>query len=109
MKKAILMKASADPAADAEISWTADEDVIIHGLSFTLVTDGTGTPGPVHVVVDDGTTVYLDSPADSTQAISSTVKYVAYDGSVKTALGDGVRILAWPQGGLYLPKGHRIR
>lgn len=109
-KIAEIIKTSADPAAGSEIVFTADEDMIVQGLSVSLVTDATGTPR-VHLAADDGTAanIFYRAFAAAAQAISVTNTYVAFAGSQQRALTDAIAQLDFPTLGLKLRKGDRLR
>lgn len=70
----------ADPAAGAEISVTndAEEQWVILGISFTLVTDATVANRMVHLVFKEGSFVYAECIAGLAQGASLTRKYTCY-------------------------------
>jgi hypothetical protein len=105
-----IIKASADPAAGGEIVYTADEDMTIHSLTFTLTTSAIVNNRIVTLRADDGnpanTFFWVSSPAN--HAASTTLPYSAVEG-VPTATITGLILIALPALGLKLRKGDRLR
>jgi hypothetical protein len=106
----ILEKQSADPAAGQEFSFTADEDMIVWSLAFTLVTSAAAPVRIITLKADDGTDVYFRGVfAAAGQAANLTVNYSAWSGAGTS----GVSINAWtgqlPAGGLHMRKGDRLQ
>lgn len=106
---AALEKISADPAANNELIFTADENMIVRSLAFQLATDATAANRRVELVADDGADVFFRSPAISDQAASLTHDYSAWSGSPQMAVQDLTHLIGFPEGGIFLPKNGRIR
>lgn len=104
----ILEKLSADPAAGAEIIFTAAENMIVRSCSFLLVTDATVANRRVTLVADDGVDIFFQAIAAADQAASLTHRYSGFGGSAAAAAGL-VQTIQLPAGGLYLPSGGRLR
>lgn len=106
--RAEIIQAAADPAAGGEIVFTAPEDMIVHSIRFSLVTNATVANRVVALVADDGTNEFFRSIATATHPQSQNSQYSAYEGAVPTTFG-GLYVLALPDGGLQLRKGDRLR
>lgn len=102
--------AGADPAAGAEgIAYTvpAGQAWIVHSLNIQLVTDATVANRRIHLVVDDGSTIYGRWFASQVQAASLTQDYSI--GLVDTGVQDNINgslVVPLP---LRLGAGHRLR
>ncbi len=110
---ATLEKQSSDPAAGVEISFTADEDLIVHSLAFTLLTDATVANRFVSLVADDGAAsgadIFFRSEVSSALAASLQARYSAFSGSQKSGSAYWTPLFTWPAGGLRLRKNDRLR
>lgn len=105
----IMEKVSADPAANNEIVYTADENMIVKSVAFTLVSDATAANRTVTLIADDGTDIFFRTTGGSPQAASETWTYGAYQGCSRESVGVFHLNLGFPEGGLYLPAGSRLR
>lgn len=63
----------------------------------------------VVLVADDQTTTYFRLPALAAQTAGQVVHYDAFDGSSVSNSLAGDQLLDWPNGGLVLRQGHRLR
>jgi hypothetical protein len=103
-----LEKLSADPAANNEIVFTADEDMIIMSVHLTLVTDANAANRRVSLFADDGADIFFRVQAAADQAASLTHNYSAFEGAGgRSALT--THLLELPSGGLYQPAGGRLQ
>lgn len=97
--------ASADPAVAAELTYTADTDMVVCSLLFTLVTDANvANRFPTLVAKDaSGNEFWRSQISGAGQAASSTAKYTAWRGA---PLNQTQHVqFALPEGGLELPRG----
>lgn len=99
---------SADPAAGAEISYTADQDMIVHAVGFNLVTSATVANRFPGLVADDGgSNVFFETQTGSAETASATWRNYAFEGAPSSS--GNPRTFPLPAGGLRLKKGDRIR
>lgn len=98
-----IVKVAADPAAGGEILFTADEDMIVHSVYFSLTTSAVVANRTVMLLADDGTSTFFKSQASSSQAAGLTFNYCAFEGAPASGLN-----VALPSGGLRLRKGDRL-
>lgn len=103
--------AIAQPAAGAD--WTLTPTGLgawrILSLSGLLTTSAAVANRAVALVADDQTVTYFRTPASTVQAASLGIHYSAFDGG-SSGLTIGVdQALNWPNGGLVLYQGHRLR
>jgi hypothetical protein len=95
---------STDPAAGAEISWTATQDCIVHNMRFTLVTDATVANRVVAVRASDGTDLYFTTHSNTNHTAGATVVYTLFGGAaVVGSLTSGI-LFPLPAGGLRMRK-----
>lgn len=104
---------TADPAANTELQFVAPYDLVVHGLSFQLASDGTAATRVVSLVADDGADAWFYSVSPFGQTASQTTRYTAIEGIQHTQVtgfvSDGKTSFAFPQGGLQLRAGDRLR
>lgn len=99
------------PAAGAD--WTLTPTGLgawrILSLSGLLTTSAAVANRAVAITADDQTATYFRSPAASVQAASLGIHYSAFDGG-SGSLTIGVdQVVNWPEGGVVLYPGHRLR
>lgn len=99
---------TADPAAGADVSYTADDDMIVYSFVVPFVTSAVVANRRVRVVADDGADVFFRSPAVTTQAASLTRVYSGVTGSAPSADLDPDIVVGFPPEGLRLRKGDRF-
>lgn len=108
----LTLKQSADPAAGAEITFVADEDIIVHSVYVTLVTSATVANRRVHLIADDGANgannIFWRQPATVDITASLTEPITAFEGATSTAAA-GVLVLTLPVGGLRMRRNDRLR
>lgn len=97
-----------DPAAGAELVYTATSDLLIYALYGTLVTSATVANRRVHLVADDGANIYFRSPSGTDITASLTEPISAFSTATVAANG-GVITVPLPGLGLRLPTGYRLR
>lgn len=81
----------------------------ILSLTGLLSTSAAVANRAVVLTADDQTSTYLRVQAPSVQAASLAVHYNVMDGSSALALAGNDQTLDWPNGGLVLYEGHRLR
>lgn len=94
-----------------------DWSVTPHGLGRwrvlavvgTLTTSAVVANRGVQIVVDDQTTIYFRTPAGAVQINGTAVKYSAFDGGNVTGLIGANISIGWPNKGIIVPEGGRIR
>jgi hypothetical protein len=95
-----------DPAAGAELSWTATQDCIVHNIRFTLTTDATVASRIPVVRASDGTDIFFSVHSGTNHTASLAVPYSLFEGAV--VLGNIVpalgTVMPLPTGGLRLRK-----
>lgn len=102
----IAIKQSADPAAGAQISWTADENVIIRSVTFQLTTDANvATRGVILQARDAAGKTFFRTISQQTQAASVTQNYQGHEGLQHATPGSNWGLLPLPAGGLRLRTG----
>lgn len=100
-----VVKLTANPAAGNEILYTADEDMIVHSVMFTLVTSAVVANRFVALVADDGVNQYFRSADPTARAASTSNQYCFFEGASGNTLSLG---FALPAQGLRLRKGDRL-
>jgi len=97
---------SADPAAGAEISYTADDDMIVYSARFTFVTDANVANRNPSLIADDGTTQFLRIRDAGARTASATWEYFFAPGITAYSVDGGFPL---PTPGVFLRKGDRLR
>jgi hypothetical protein len=96
-----------DPAAGAEVTYTADADMIVHSLSLSLVTSAVAASRRVGLKADDGTNLFFQTETNYTQTLSQNIVYSAFEGAPQFS-GLTINTIPLPTMGLRLKKGDRI-
>lgn len=106
-----VVKQSANPAAGAEIAFTADEDLVIKSFDLELVTDATVQNRQVKFTIEDADgKVYFRAVAGGVQAASLTRQYAGRPGEYASpAVADTVFVVALPVGGVFIPKNGKLK
>lgn len=101
----------ADPTDNSELTWLVPgtEVWVVDSVLFRLVTDATVATRVVRLTADDQSTTYFRSVAAATQIVSLTRDYTAFRGNAGAAQTDTIVPIAFPDGGLVLQPGHRLR
>lgn len=97
---------SADPAAGAELTYTAPFDMIIHSLRFTFVTSATVANRFPSLVADDGTNQFFRFRDAGARTAGATYEYCFSEGNFSNSIDAGFPL---PAQGLRLRKGDRLR
>lgn len=99
------------PAAGAD--WTLTPTGLgawrILSLTAILTASGAVANRSVVLVADDQTTTFFRLPALAAQTAGQVVHYDAFDGSSVSNSLTGDQLLDWPNGGLVLRQGYRLR
>lgn len=103
----LVIKTTADPAAGAQVSWTADEDVIIHALSFSLTTDANVANRQVRLEAkDSANNIFFRTIGQQIIAASVAGAVITgFEGETEAAPGSNWVLLPLPSGGLRLKTG----
>lgn len=106
-----VVRKSSDPAANTEISYTVDEDLLIKSFDVSLVTDATVANRQVQITAEDADgNVYFRGVAGGVQAASLTRKYAARPGEYAApAVADDVFVVPLPPGGLFIPRNGKLK
>lgn len=106
----IVTTASADPAANTEITATVPNGQIWHllGARVSLVTDANVANRTVAITIDDGTTVFNRFTSPSTQAASLTYGYTLSAGAASATVLNNEVVVGCGQT-LMLPQGYRVK
>lgn len=81
----------------------------ILSLVATLATSAVVANRGVAWTVDDTNGTFFRSPAGAVQINGATVKYAAFDGASVTGLIGTNIAIGWPNGGIVLYEGYRLR
>lgn len=99
----------ANPAAGADLVYTADRDITIMSLCLRIVTDGNVANRILGLKADDGTNIYWRGEVNFSQVASTTTDYALQPGSFDgRALNNVVCAAILPPQGLQLRNGGRL-
>lgn len=105
----LVVRPTPTVATDFTISVPGDESWRVLSLVFQFVTDANVASRAVRLVADDGTSIFYAVEPETNQAAGLTRRFTTVNGAGPFGGVSEFQPLAWPDTGLWLRPGWRLR